>query len=164
MGTSFTSPGCIPSRALRISSILGSMRGHRFAPRTIIAKLRRSRFCWCGMFLSAVITTSYPASSARSRMRHCPALPTRAPPPRRCHDRRGDVEAAGVYCGQTGFACETMATLASRSCTTNSKTVRTCASSPSNHSTKSWTVAALRQVAEKGGHGQPGAGKHPGSR
>ena len=121
-------------------------------------------FCWCGMFLSAVITTSYPASSARSSNAPLPsAAHRRAPPPRRCHDRRGDVETAGAYCGETGFACETMATLASRSCTTNSKTVRTCASSPSNHSTKSWTVAPSARLPKKGGHGQPGAGKHPGS-
>ena len=96
------------------------------------------------------------------------AIAQRCPPALR---RRVDVmtvevigEADGAYCGQTGFACETLATLASRSCTTNSKTARTCASStPSNHSTKSWTVAPSARLPKRADTGSLRALEHPSS-
>ena len=57
-GTSLSSPGCIPSRAARISPVLSCTRGQLFLRRTIMASLRRARFCWYLSFWSVVIRTS----------------------------------------------------------------------------------------------------------
>ena len=50
IGTSFNSPGCIPSRTARISSILSRTLGHLLESRTTMAIRVRLRFCWYRMF------------------------------------------------------------------------------------------------------------------